>query len=63
VDKKIAKAEQLKKLYDLAYEFEKLRCWEYMDDTDLFGVMRPSDGLIAYVCILGAAGEVFGLNA
>ncbi len=63
MDKKIAKAEQLKKLYDLAYEFEKLRCWEYMDDTDLFGVMRPSDGLIAYVCILGAAGEVFGLNA
>ena len=29
----------------------------------MFGVMRPGDGLIGYVCILGNAGEVFGINA
>ncbi|MDD3777594.1 MAG: hypothetical protein PHN32_08325 [Actinomycetota bacterium] len=63
MDKRIAKAQKLKKAYKLATEFKKLRCWEYMEDTDMFGVMRPVDGLIAYICIMGNAGEVFGLNA
>jgi len=63
VNEKIPKVPKLKKLYYLALKFKELRCWEYMEDTDMFGVMRPGDGLIGYVCILGNAGEVFGINA
>ncbi len=33
-----------------------------MEDTDIFGVMNPENGEIGYICILGNAGEVFGIN-
>ncbi len=63
MDEKIPTASKLKKLYNQALKFKEIRCWEYMEDTDMFGVMRPGSGLIGYVCILGNAGEVFGINA
>jgi len=36
--------DQLKELYDLAFKFEQIKCWEYMEDTDIFGVMNPENG-------------------
>ncbi|RJR39811.1 MAG: hypothetical protein C4576_20620 [Desulfobacteraceae bacterium] len=50
-------------LYSAAKVFEKTRPWEWMEDTDLFGVENPEDGEIGYCCIMGAAGEVFGVSA
>jgi len=54
--------DQLKELFNLAFKFEQIKCWEYMEDTDIFGVMNPENGEIGYICILGNAGEVFGIN-
>ncbi len=52
---------QWKDLYSVAIEFKKLKPWEWMYDTDIFGVQNPKTGEIGYCCIMGRAGEHFAL--
>ena len=36
-------------LYQVAADFKRTAAWEWMDDSDLFGVQNPADGEIGYV--------------
>ncbi|MEA1871563.1 MAG: hypothetical protein U9N00_05165 [Candidatus Bipolaricaulota bacterium] len=53
--------EDWKALYQAAKEFHALAPWEWMWDSDLFGVQDPVTGEVIYACVLGNQGEVFAL--
>lgn len=48
-------------LYGAAIDYWKIQPWQWVNDTDLFGVKNPEDGEIGYCCVVGALGEFIGL--
>ncbi len=53
--------EEWKTLYDAAIEFRKIEPWEWMKETDVFGVQNPQNGEVGYCCIMGELGEVLAM--
>lgn len=53
--------QEWKDLYEAAIEFKKIECWDWMWDTDIFGVQNPVTGETGYCCVMGGAGEHFAL--
>jgi hypothetical protein len=50
-----------KPLYDVMLEFRKLECWEWMYDSDVFGIQNPANGEIGYCSVMGNLGEFLAL--
>ncbi len=55
--------EQWRDLFAAAEAFRELGPWAWMDDSMVFGVADGNHGQIAWCCVLGLRGEVFGLAA
>jgi hypothetical protein len=53
--------QDLKSLYTTALDFRDFGCWDWMDETDIFGVQNPANEEIGYCCVIGANREMFGL--
>lgn len=50
-----------KALYEAAAEFRKAAPWEWVKETDVFGVRNPKTGEIGYCCLMGEMGEMLAL--
>jgi hypothetical protein len=55
--------EQWRRLYDSADALLKLAPWQWMEDSDLFGVQSPGSGTIGYMCIMGNARTHYAVAA
>ena len=53
--------EEWQSLYGAAIDYWKMQPWQWVNDTDLFGIKNPEDGEIGYCCVVGALGEFIGL--
>ena len=49
-------------LYRAADTFKELAPWDWMLDSDLFGVRNPDTGEIGYCCIMDNLGEHFAFG-
>lgn len=49
-------------LYEAANQFYSLRPWEWMMDSEMFGVLNPETGETGYCCVMGNLGELYALG-
>jgi hypothetical protein len=49
--------EQWRTLYDLAARIKKMEPWEWMNETDIFGIRDPLTNETGFVSVMGLAGE------
>lgn len=49
--------EESKRLYELAGKLKELAPWEWMDESEIFGVENPESNEIGFVSVMGMMGE------
>jgi len=54
--------EQWRRLYEAAVSVKELAPWEWMTETDVFGVQDPETEEIGFVNVMGMLGEHFGVS-
>jgi hypothetical protein len=54
--------EQWRELYALATHLKQLAPWEWMRETDIFGVQSPDSGETGFASIMGQAGEHYAVS-
>jgi hypothetical protein len=59
----LAEAKDCEPLYTLMNQIRDLAPWEWMEETDLFGVKHPDTGETGFVSVMGMAGEYYAIAA
>src|SRR5215210_7136476 len=49
--------EESKRLYELAGKLKELAPWDWMDESEIFGVENPENNEIGFVSVMGMLGE------
>ncbi len=49
-------------LYEAAIRVKKIAPWDWMDETDIFGVQNPEADETGFVSVMGAGGEHFAIG-
>lgn len=49
-------------LYEAANEIKALAPWQWLYETDIFGVQNPETGEVGFVSVMGMKGEHFAVN-
>jgi hypothetical protein len=52
----------LKKIFEMAREIRELEPWQWMDETDVFGIRIPGTDRIYFVSVMGSGGEFTGVS-
>ncbi len=55
--------EEAKRLYELTGKLKELAPWEWMDETEIFGVENPETKEIGFVSMMGMMGEHLAIGA
>lgn len=55
--------EQWIRIYEAMAKVKDLAPWQWMSETDLFGVQDPETGEVYYVSVMGELGEHFAVAA
>ena len=58
----LATNDQWRRLYEAAVLVKELSPWQWMTETDIFGVQDPETEEIGFVSVLGLLGEHFGVS-
>lgn len=53
--------EEWRKLYDLMGKVKKLAPWEWMKETDVFGIQHPETAELGFVSVMGMLGEYYAV--
>lgn len=48
---------EAKQVYDIAIQVKNLAPWQWMEETDVFGVANPDTGELGFVSVMGSVGE------
>lgn len=61
--KKTVRDETWKRLYELAQEVKEMAPWQWISESEFFGVQDPETGELGFISIMGMSGEHFAVAA
>ncbi|MEW6738049.1 MAG: hypothetical protein AB1489_42625 [Acidobacteriota bacterium] len=53
--------DEWRNLYEAAKRIKELAPWQWMEETDIFGVQNPETGELGFVSVMGTLGEHFAI--
>jgi hypothetical protein len=54
--------QQWRRLYESVVRIKEISPWEWMTETDIFGVRRPETGELGFVSVMGMLGEHYAVS-
>ena len=53
--------EEWRKLYKAAIQIKEVAPWEWMEETDVFGIQNPKTDELGFVSVMGMLGEHYAI--
>jgi hypothetical protein len=54
--------QEWRRLYESAVRIKEISPWEWMTETDIFGVRSPETGELGFVSVMGMLGEHYAVS-